>query len=308
MPDHQMTPITRMHADEVHTDATLVRGLLAAQFPAWAGLSILRVASSGTDNALYRLGDTMVVRLPRIHWAAAHVAKEYEWLPRLAPDLPVAIPTPLTMGEPAGDYPWHWAVYRWLDGDAAPGAPVDDLGRVAGEVAGFIAALQRIDTAHGLPPARPGERGAPLAARDTVTRQAIAALRGMIDTVAATAAWETALHAPAWSGPPVWVHGDLAASNLLIRDGRLGAIIDFGCLGVGDPAVDLIVAWEYLAPVRDILRAALGVDAATWLRGRGWALSTALVALPYYLDTNPGLVNSARQRIATVLADYAQCG
>ena len=279
--------------------------LLAAQFPRWAALPIDPVPSSGTDNALYRLGSDMVVRLPRIHWAVEQVAKEQRWLAALAPHLPLAIPTPLALGEPDLGYPWQWSVYRWLDGEAVTPASMTDRKRAAIDLAGFLAALQRVDAADGPPPgAHNSNRGEPLAERDASTRRAIAALQGEIDSDAVTAAWEASLQAPPWSGTPVWIHGDLAASNLLAREGRLGAVIDFGCLGVGDPAVDLMIAWEFLAPVRDLLCTTLAVEDATWARGRGWALTTALVALPYYRDTNPALVASARQRIDAVLADH----
>lgn len=298
--------MAKMHADEVHTDVALVSALLAAQFPRWAELPIDPVPSSGTDNALYRLGSDMVVRLPRIHWAVEQVAKEQRWLAALAPHLPLAIPTPLALGEPDLGYPWQWSVYRWLDGEAVTSASMTDRKRAADDLAGFLAALQRVDAADGPPPgAHNSNRGEPLAERDGSTRRAIAALQGEIDSDAVTAAWEASLQAPPWLGPPVWIHGDLAASNLLARDGHLGAVIDFGCLGVGDPAVDLMIAWEFLAPVREQFRTVLAVDDATWTRGRGWALTTALVALPYYRDTNPALVASARQRIDAVLTDYA---
>lgn len=298
--------MAKMHADEVHTDVALVSALLAAQFPRWAELPIDPVPSSGTDNALFRLGSNMVVRLPRIHWAVEQVAKEQRWLAALAPHLPLAIPTPLALGEPDLGYPWHWSIYHWLDGEAVTPASMADRKRAAIDLAGFLAALQRVDATDGPPPGpHNSNRGEALAERDASTRQAIAALQGEIDGDAVTAAWDASLQAPPWPRPPVWIHGDLAASNLLARNGRLGAVIDFGCLGVGDPAVDLMIAWEFLAPARELFRTTLAVDDATWARGRGWALTTALVALPYYRDTNPVLVASARQRIDAVLADYA---
>lgn len=298
--------MTQMHADEVHTDTALVRALLAAQFPQWAQLPIDPVPSSGTDHALYRLGDHRVVRLPRIHWAVEQVAKEQRWLSSLAPHLPLPIPLPIGLGKPDLGYPWQWSVYRWLDGEAVTPVRVPELASAAIDLGQFIAALHRIDAVGGPPPgAHNSKRGESLAVRDRETRQAIAVLQDEIDGAAATAAWEAALRAPAWPGPPVWVHGDLTASNLLARNGRLSAVIDFGCLGVADPAVDMMIAWELLAPVSAAFRAALAVDDATWARGRGWALTTALVALPYYRDTNPTLVASARQRIDAVLADQA---
>lgn len=290
-----------MHAAEVDTDVSLVGRLLAAQFPQWADLPIEPVASAGTDNAIYRLGDDMAVRLPRIHWAVKDVDKEHQWLPRLAPLLPVAIPVPLGKGEPAAGYPWHWSVYPWLHGENPAVDRFTDRGSLALELAQFVAALRRIDPTGG-PPAG---RGVPLEERDAPTRTAIDALHGMVDTAAVTAAWDAALQVPAWPGPPVWVHGDLSAGNLLTVDGRLSAVIDFGGLGVGDPACDLIVAWGlFSGEARDVFRDALQIDDATWARGRGWALSTALLELPYYQKTNPVLAASARHRIDAVLADH----
>jgi aminoglycoside phosphotransferase (APT) family kinase protein len=299
-------PAGKMHADEVDTDESLVRRLLAAQLPQWADLPIEPVHSAGTDNAIYRLGDDMAVRLPRIHWATGQVDKEHQWLPRLAPLLPLAIPVPLAKGKPAEGYPWHWSVHRWLEGENATIERIADPVQAAAVLGQFVAALQRIDADGGpLPGQHNFFRGVPLAMRDAHTRNAIGALHGILDTDAATAAWEAALQAPSWHRPPVWIHGDLQSGNLLARQGRLSAVIDFGCLGVGDPASDLIVAWNLLsAETRDVFRAALPVDDATWARGRGWALSVWLVGLPYYLDTNPEFVRHARHTIDEVLADH----
>lgn len=295
----------RMHADEVSTNAATVALLLAAQFPAWAGLSVTPVPSAGTDNALYRLGDDMVVRMPRIPGATAQVEREARWLPILAPHLPLAIPEPLVLGQPGEGYPWRWAIHRWLPGENATLERLTDLDRAAACLARFIVKLREIDTTGG--PLTSGDnssRGVPLAQRDDSTRAAIAALGERVDAVAATTTWQAALDAPVWDGPPAWVHGDLQSGNLLAIDGQLSAVIDFGCLGVGDPAVDLIVAWNLLpAGPRDAFRAAVNVDDATWARGRGWALSTALIALPYYWDTNPTLAGIARYTIDEVLGD-----
>lgn len=301
-------PAGKMHDDEVETDVELVGRLLAAQFPAWAALPLTPVPSAGTDNALYRLGEDLAVRLPRIHWATGQVEKEQMWLPRLAPHLPLAVPIPLAMGWPGEGYPWHWSVYRWLDGETVTRERLPDLGQAAMDLTHFVSALHRIDPAGGPPPDQFNAfRGVPLATRDARTRAAIASLHGEIDADLATAAWDAALAAPAWAGPPVWIHGDLAPGNLLGIQGRLSAVIDFGCLGVGDPACDLIVAWNLLtAETRTIFRVALGVDDATWTRGRGWALSIGLIALPYYRGTNPVLAASSRHTISEVLADHAE--
>jgi aminoglycoside phosphotransferase (APT) family kinase protein len=198
-------------------------------------------------------------------------------------------------------------VYPWLEGGLATREVVSDLGEAATALARFIAALQRIDAVDGPPPARHNFfRGVALAAREGWTRRAIANLHGRMDTDAATAAWEAALRVPAWQGAPVWVHGDIKSGNLLAVEGRVRAVIDWGCLGVGDPAVDLIVGWNLLdARSRRLFRAALGVDDATWARGRGWALSVSLVELPYYWDTNPVMVEEARHTLAELAADPA---
>ena len=290
-----------MHADEIETDVPLVRRLLAAQFPEWAGLPIERVRSAGTDNALYRLGEDLVVRLPRIHWAVDGVGKDMLWLPKLAPLLPVAVPVPLAKGEPAEDYPWTWGVYPWLAGENPAIDSVPDAKSLTNEVADFVKALHRVDLAGG-PAAR---RGRPLAeVQDEEARAALAELKGMIDVDAATAAWNAAIQAPPWTGRPVWVHGDLLAGNLLLEGRRLTGVIDWGGVGIGDPACDLIVAWGLLPrDLRPAFRAKLGVDDETWARGRGWALSVGLIALPYYKDTNPVLAATARHLIREVLAD-----
>lgn len=287
-----------MHPDEVATDTDLVRRLVAAQLPQWAHLPVAPVPSAGTDNALYLLGDRLVVRLPRIHWARDDVAKEQRWLPVLAPHLPVAVPVPVAQGAPGEGYPWAWSVYRWLDGQTpARGATYDD-DVLARDLAGFVAALQQVDVT-GAPPA---SRGVPLVQRDAATRAALAAVADEVDVTAAAAVWEDALAAPPWDAAPRWVHGDLAPGNLLLTGGRLTAVIDFGACGVGDPACDLVVAWNLLRPgARDAYRAALDVDDATWRRGRGWALSIALIQLPYYRDTDPPLADSSRQVLRALL-------
>jgi len=249
----------------------------------------------------------MAVRLPRIHWATGQVEKEHRWLPRLATLLPLAIPVPLAKGKPAEGYPWDWSVCRWLEGENATLERIADPRRAATELAQFIAALQRIDPTDGPPPGEHNSfRGVPLTTRDESTRAAITSLAGTIDLGAVTAAWEAALRAPEWEDAPVWIHGDLDSRNLLVEQGRLSSVIDFGCLGVGDPACDVMVAWKVLsADTRDIFRAELSVDEASWARGRGWALSQALMALSYYtLETNPVLVREAHQWMAEVLADH----
>jgi len=233
-----------------------------------------------------------------------------QWLPRLAPFLPLAIPVPLAKGKPGEGYPWHWSVYRWLEGENATIEHIADPRQSAIDLAQFITALQQIVAAGGPPPGpHNSSRGEPLAMRDTRTRDAIATLQGTLDADAVTTVWDAAIEVPAWHGPPVWLHGDLQSGNLLAVQGRLSAVIDFGCLGVGDPACDVMAAWICLsAETRDIFRAALPIDDATWARGRGWALSVGLIALPYYQNTNPVLAGIARRAIHEALADYSASG
>jgi aminoglycoside phosphotransferase (APT) family kinase protein len=289
-----------MHADEVDLDAPLVQRLIARRFPRWAALPVRRLASSGTENAMFRLGTDLVVRLPRRPAAVPDVTREQRLLPRLAPLLPVAVPEPLGVGGPDDGFPWPWSVYRWLEGRNPVAGAVEQPERLAGDLGAFVHALRRIASQDG----PPGCRGGPLRDRDEPTRAAIAELGGRVDADAVTALWEEALRAPEHTGPSVWAHGDLSPGNVLVDGGRLSAVIDFGTAGVGDPAVDLIVAWNLLpATARDAFRKAVGADDAEWARGRGWALSIALIALPYYWHTNPALAENSRHVIAEILAE-----
>ena len=262
------------------------------------------MASLGTDHALYRLGSELVARLPRREVNEGSLKNERRWLPRLAPHLPLAVPIPVAEGRPGLDYPFEWSVYRWLDGEAAEREPIADSPQAAADLAEFVAALQRIDPTGGPGPGPHNAfRGVPLERRDESTRASIAALRDEIDAETATALWEEARAAPAWHSPPLWHHGDLDVRNLLVTDGRLSGVLDFGCLGVGDPACDVAVAWKVLpAEERGRFRSALGVDDATWLRARGWVLSQAVGALAYYsLENNRVLVLEARRWLDEVL-------
>lgn len=294
----------KMHDDQIDISIPIVRRLLAAQFPQWAHLPLKQVPSHGTDNAIYRLGNDMAVRLPLIHWATGQVDKEHEWLPKLAPFLPLAIPLPLAMGQPSEGYPWHWSVYKWLEGEEASIERMADPRQAALDLAHFMMALQQInitDAPHD------SSRGEPLARRDMETRKAIISLANMIDSDAMTAVWDAAMEAPVWQKPPVWIHGDLKPGNLLAVKGRLSAVIDFGGLGVGDPACDVMAAWLFLsAETRDVFRDALQVDDATWARGRGWALSVGVIALPYYHSTNPGFAKIAQHAIVETITDYSR--
>jgi aminoglycoside phosphotransferase (APT) family kinase protein len=212
----------------------------------------------------------------------------------------VAAPVPLELGRPGEGFAWPWSVYRWLDGANPVAGAVQKPRALAADLAAFVTALRGIETRGG----PPNHRGVPLAERDTPTRDALARLTGRIDTTAVTALWEEALRAPGHTQPPAWAHGDLMPGNVLVQDGRLTAVIDFGCVGVGDPAVDLIVAWNLLpASARAAFREAVGADDAEWARGRGWALSISLIQLPYYWETNPPLAENSRHVIREILAE-----
>ena len=296
-----------MHADEVPVDAALARRLVAAQFPHWAGLAVTPVAASGTDHALFRLGEALAARMPRIASAAAQGDKERHWLPLLAPRLPLAVPEPVAKGEPGDLYPFRWSVCRWLPGRDAEAAGFEAPVAAATALGGFVRSLRGL-AADGAPAPGPHNsgRGVALAARDTATRAGIAATSAMFDGAAMLARWQAALRAPCWAGPPSWLHGDLHGANLLVQGGALAGVLDFGCLGAGDPACDLAPGWTvFTGEARAAFRAAAGMDPAAWARGRGWALSVAVIALPYYRTSNPVLAGIAQRAIAAVLADPA---
>jgi aminoglycoside phosphotransferase (APT) family kinase protein len=280
----------KMHEDELELDETLVRRLIDEQFPAWADLPLARIGD-GTVNVIYCLGDGLSIRLPRRNGPTTAEDFETRWLPVLAPQLPFDIPHPVARGRPGAGYPWYWSVHTWIDGDT-PAGPVD-----AEDLALFVAALERVDPDGAPEPA--GGRGKPLAFRDRAVRDALE----RVDAPHALELWEEAMRAPEWEWPPVWIHCDLDARNVLVREGRLAAVLDWGGAGAGDPAVDVMAAWKLLpAATRSRFREALDVDDATWLRAQGWALSQALIALGYYtLETNPVLVREAQHWLAEVL-------
>jgi aminoglycoside phosphotransferase (APT) family kinase protein len=289
-----------MHADEIDISIETVARLIAGQFPQWAGLPLRRVSSTGTVNALFRLGPDLVVRLCRVPWAAGDEAEEQRWLRRLARYLPVAIPAPVAVGQPTDEYPWTWSILRWLPGRNPVPGHLTAPDRLAADLAEFVGAFRAID----IPDGPRAYRGGGLARMDGQTRAAIAGLNGTIDTDTATAIWDAALDVPAWDGPSTWVHADLLPGNILSTDGRLSAVIDFATVGIGDPACDLIVAWTVLpASVRRAFRSEVGCDDATWTRARARALSIALGGLHYYRDIEPTLAAEARYTIDQVTAD-----
>ena len=286
---------------------SLVNRLIEKQFPHWYGLSLNPIHSYGTDHHIFRLGTDKLIRFPRVEWADLQIKKEHRFLPTLAQGLPLAIPNPIALGLPDEGYPWHWGIYKWISGQNATLEQLSNPIQEAKVLAQFINALQRISPADGPPPGQHNVfRGVPLARRDEAVRTAISNLQTThINTKAAAQAWEHALQTPEWVGPPVWVHGDLHPGNLLVERGKLSAVIDFGALCVGDPANDLIVAWDlFSADARDVFRDALSIDEDTWSRGRGWALSFGLIALSIYMESNPMLTEISQRLIAEVLADF----
>lgn len=292
-----------MHEGEVHIVAALVERLVADQLPHLADRPVRTIPATGTMNAIYRLGDDLCVRLPRLKDSADRGDRELYWLPRLARHLTLPIPEPVATGAPGPGYPFRWAVYRWIDGTTRAEYPTGDETQLAAGLAAFVLELRAIDTTAA---PRAGRR--PLAQLDAATREAIAASGDEIDRPAATAAWDRALAAPAWDGERAWIHNDLLPTNLLVepRTGRLCAVIDFGGAGAGDPAADLVPAWSVFGPTgRDAYRAALDVDDATWARARGYALHQAALIIPYYAGTNPGLVAVALRTVGQVLDDDA---
>jgi aminoglycoside phosphotransferase (APT) family kinase protein len=285
-----------MHADELEIDEALVRRLLAEQFPEWVRLPLRLVKPAGTVNTIFRLGDELAVRLARREGPTEPGSKELDWLSRLAPLLPLEVPVPVAQGRPTREYPWFWDVHTWVEGDTVPVGEIDAV-QAARDLAAFVSALQQADPA-GAPPGR----GIPLAERDSDTRYWLARFNG---DAAVTAQWERALAAPAWDGPPVWHHGDLDVRNWLMRDGRIHGVIDWGSMGVGDPACDVMVAWKlHSAAARDAFHQALSTDDATWERARGWVVSQAVAAIAYYTpENNPTLYHEAQRWLELVLSE-----
>ena len=285
-----------MHADEWKIDEPLVRRLLAGQFPKWADLPLRRVEPSGTVNAIFRLGEDLAVRLPRREGPTEPGSIEFDWLPRLAPQLPVEIPVPVAQGHPAGDYPWFFEIHRWVEGASVPVEELDAI-QAARDLAALIEALQQIS-----PVGAPLGRGIPLGERDREFQYWLASFTG---DPRVEREWQRALAAPAWDGPPIWHHGDLDARNWLVRGGRISGVIDWGAMGVGDPACDVMVAWKlHSGSARDAFRTALPVDDATWERARGWVLSQAVAALAYYTpENNPSLYHEAEDWLKLVLSE-----
>jgi aminoglycoside phosphotransferase (APT) family kinase protein len=296
--------------DKADITPGLVAALVASQFPMWADLAVHPVRADGWDNATFRLGEHMSVRLPSADCYTQQVDKEHRWLPVLAGQLPLPVPVPLAMGVPGCGFPRPWSVYRWIAGQPVTAERITDMPQFAADLADFLGALYRIDPAGGPPP---GEhnffRGGPVAVYDGEAKEALAALDGHIDTELAAEVWAAALDA-SWPGDPVWFHGDISPGNLLLDRGRLSAVIDFGTSGVGDPACDTAIAWTFLSgESRRIFKARLPVDAGAWTRGRGWALWKAMIVLvPALAADDPDVAAESTHVIEEILADHKDAG
>lgn len=286
---------------------SLVRRLIARQFPQWADLPVRPVATSGWDNQTFHLGDRLSVRLPTAREYALAVDKEHRWLPVLAPQLPLPVPVPLAKGDPDEGFAFPWSVYEWIDGGPASLDVVGDLCGFADSLAGFLVALRHVDPSGGPEPGLHNWfRGGPLEVLDPQTRRGIEVLDGRVPRDTVTEIWASALDA-AWDGRPAWFHGDVAPGNLLVRDGALAAVIDFGTCGVGDPACDVAIAWMFFSGAsREAYRARLDIDPGTWARGRGWALWKALVVYAGALHGDRAAVAWARRIIDEVLTEFAE--
>lgn len=290
-------------------DVALVKRLIAAQLPQWSDLAVTPVQVDGWDNRTYRLGDDMSVRLPTAAGYVPAVAKENHWLPRLAPSLPVTVPAVLAEGVPGEGYPFPWSVRAWLPGQTADPKRIGDMSQFAVSVAEFLRALQRCDAADG--PAAGAHsfyRGATPAHYEEETGRCLATLADRVDTARATVVWEAAVSTE-HSGAPVWFHGDIASGNLLVADGKLTAVIDFGTSGVGDPACDLVIAWTmFSGDSRHAFRQAVDLDKSTWARARGWALWKALILLAQCVDTDDEQARVQQRVIDDVLTDHDDFG
>ncbi len=293
----------RLHGDEVDIDVDLVGRLVAGQFPHLSDLPVTEFASTGTVNAIYRLGDDLSVRLPRVQRWAKDLERECELLPVLAPGLTLQVPEPVGKGTPTSEYPFSWAIFRWIDGQTYAPGRIGDERQAAADLAQFVVELR----SNAL---RPGDAETPLAGRrplgeqDADVRDWIARCGDIIDGTAVTAAWEDAVHGLAWDGTCSWIHGDLVPPNLLVKGGRLRAVIDFGAAGLGDPANDLNPAWSAFGQAgRSVFRELVGTDDDTWRRGRGIAISQAVALVPYYAVSNPAYSELGRRMLRQIVAD-----
>lgn len=291
-----------LHADEFAIDDELVAGLLIDQAPQWADLPLRRLSTSGTVNVTYRLGDDMVVRLPRSPEFGDGPQREARWIPVIAPHVPLAVPTHLMLGRPTGAYPSHWSVLRWIEGTTATPSTLGDLGSAAEALAGFIDSLRRAPTDEV--PTGGNYRGFGLVRVDRDVRRWTDRLPADLDRRAILDEWESCLAVGEWDGPPTWLHSDLRGDNLIARSGDLVGVIDWEGCTVGDPSADYLAAWWLFdGDTREVFRDESGAHPADWRRAKGWALHMAVAAIPYYETSNPDFAGQARTALGEILAD-----
>lgn len=296
-----------LHTDEVDIDDATLRRMVDDQFPQWRDLP-LRPAGHGSDNRMVRLGDELVLRLPRTAGTAEDVAKESRWLPRLAPHLPLEVPTPLGTGTPDTEFPFPWAVYRWIDGEPVDPDRVRDLGRLGADLARFVRALHRIDL---MGASREGTlshyRGGRLSDLDASVRTDLEDCRSLpgldLDLPGLAAIWEDALARSLPAQPHTWMHADLRPANLVVRDDRLVGVIDFGGLSVGDPTAEHAAIWDLPAAARRSYAEELAIPHGTRVLARAWALAISLSGVPYYWETWPAFAQECLRRLRLILAD-----
>jgi aminoglycoside phosphotransferase (APT) family kinase protein len=291
-----------MHADAIPVTQTQLRGSLAQHAPDFAGLTLTPLPHGGTETRAFRLGPSHLLRLPIRAGATDAFAAETPWIDWLAPHLPLAVPSVVATGHVATTPPLPWTIQRWIEGTDASRAMPDDQGDMVDRLASFIMAL-RPAPAPETPLTGDSPRGGPLAPQDAAFRAAltIARAKGITGLAPAVAAWENGLAAPTWQGAPVWLHGDLVPGNMILAEDRLVAIIDWSFVTRGDPAYDLIPAWfVFDGPARQRFLDRLGDDPATISRARARVAWQCVVALPYYLDTNPAMVRLARRGLAAL--------
>ncbi len=291
--------MSKMHAHELEIDLELAKELIREQFPEFSALAITQVDSIGTVNKIYKLGPDMYIRLPRLI-GGQDIVKEWTWLPRLKSRLPLRIPTPIALGQASRLYPEQWAIYDWIEGSEYTDALIHDEENAAKDLAAFVNALHAIE----VPPDAPLAGRPPLLDLNRITHEAIREAKDLDHVEQIIAIWNESCQAAVWDDRPVWIHADLLRSNLLLNEGRLAAVLDFGSAGIGDPAFDLIPAWAVFNAVgREVFRSAVVADSDTWLRARGYALHQALLIIPYYKKTNPQFVSQAKRTVNEILKD-----
>ncbi|MDO8953640.1 MAG: aminoglycoside phosphotransferase family protein [Gammaproteobacteria bacterium] len=302
-----MSDTPEEHKLEITTQ--IVTTLIAEQFPQFAHLQIKPVDHGGNDNRTFRLGNEMSIRLPSAEEYVSQVQKEQKWLPKIASHLPLPIPQPIAMGVPSVDYPWNWSIYKWLEGKSANSLEHSDadLETIAMQLAQFLSDFHKLNTA-GAP--APGLhnwwRAAHTSIYDAETRFLIDKLKGFINADDSRSLWQRALNSK-WDRDPVWVHGDVASGNLLVKENRLSAVIDFGCMGIGDPACDLTIAWTFFrGKSRGIFKENLHLDEETWARARGWAMWKALYTISELENKSGTALAKQQQIIDAVMMEH--CG